>query len=281
VGSLPSTRTTKTGSVDHDSLTLSRLCLSQNRNFLTQSHRRLKQQIKINNYIMTGKEQSPLDDNYSYEPPTVVAESIRSNLENEPTSLPSVSKSTTRVESVDSVEGPRIDIAKDVPADQKHLVKPAGIGGAILGFLLGGPIGCAFLGFGAAYAVRKENCTGDAARALGEMTFSVQQKAAEIEDRHRYYERSVSAINNQCQKSEKSAAYKTREFVVSSWKSVENYTHRHQLIERGVEGTGKGVEFIASTITGNKKKMVDDEAEVLLNQVGSKSSFKDSIVAKE
>lgn len=235
---------------------------------------------------MTGKERSHLDDNYSYEPPVLVAESIRSNLENEgktstaSTSKPSISSSCVQDED-DSVEGPRIDIARDVPVDQKHLVKPAGIGGAVLGFLVGGPLGCAFLGFGTAYAVRKENCAGDAARALGEMTLSIQQKAAEIEDRHRYYEKSVSVINNQCEKSKTSAAYKTKEFVVSSWKSVENYTHRHQLIERGVEGTGKGVEFIASTITGKKKKTVDDSSELLSPQDGSKESFKYSKVAPE
>jgi uncharacterized protein YcfJ len=232
---------------------------------------------------MTGKEKSSLDDNYSFEPPVVVAESIRSNLENESTSTPFAATSNASVQDEDdSVEGPRIDIAKDVPVDQKHLVKPAGIGGAVLGLLLGGPLGCAFLGFGAAYAVRKENGAGDAARALGEMTLSVQQKAAEIEDRHRYYERSVSAINKQCEKSETSAAYKTREFMVSSWKSMEKYTHRHQFIERGVEGTGKGVEFIARTITGNnKKKSIDDESELLFHQDGSNLSFNHSKVAPE
>lgn len=222
---------------------------------------------------MTRKEQSPLDDNYSYEPPVVVAESIRTNLENE-------AKNNANIPDEESVEGPRIDIAKDVPEDQKHLVRPAGIGGAVLGFLLGGPLGCAFLGFVSAYGVRKENCAGDAARALGEVTLSVQQKAAEIEDRHRYYGRSVSVINNQCEKSTTSAAYKTREFVVSSWKSVENYTHRHQLIERGVEGTGKGVEFIANALTGKKKKKdAEGDSEFTFREDNSDEPCKYSKVA--
>jgi hypothetical protein len=201
---------------------------------------------------MTGKEQSILDDSYTYEPPAVVAESLRSNQENE--AAPTFSPSTSSEHDDDSVEVPRIDITKDVPDDQKHLVMPAGVGGAVVGFVLGGPVGSAVLGFGSAYAVRKKNCAGNAARALGELTFSVQQKAAEIEDKHGYCQRSVSAINKQCEKSQTSAAYKTREFVVSSWKSMENYTRRHQLIERGVEGTGKGVEYVDKVITGKKNK---------------------------
>lgn len=225
---------------------------------------------------MTEKEQSPLDDTYSYEPPSVVAESLRSHRKNEATS--SFSESTpTSEQDEDSVEGPRIDITQDVPDDQKHLVKPAGVGGAVVGFVLGGPIGSAALGFGSAYAVRKKNCAGNAARALGELTLSVQQKASEIEEKHQYYQRSVSAINKQCEKNEKSAAYKTRDFVVSNWKKVEKYTRRNQLIERGVEGTGRGVEYVASVVTANKKKnLADVEAsEPLFNGQTSNESFKD------
>ena len=204
---------------------------------------------------MVLKEQSILDD-FSYAPPIVVAESIRNTGETTPVAQTTPQAQQEQQQSYNDqqsiADGPRIDITQQVPEDQKHLVGPAGVGGAVVGFLFGGPILSAFLGFGSAYAVRKENGAGDAARALGEMTMSVQQKAAEIEDSHRYYGRSVEAINRQCEKSQKSCAFKTREFVRSSWRAVEDYTRKHQLVERGVEGTGKSVEYVAGVFTSTK-----------------------------
>mmetsp|Transcript_24759 Transcript_24759/g.40512 ORF Transcript_24759/g.40512 Transcript_24759/m.40512 type:complete len:242 (+) Transcript_24759:81-806(+) len=201
---------------------------------------------------MTVKEESILDKS-NYEPPSIVAESIRSNKETTPgsNSQQQAKRELPRKENDDEKE--RIDITKFVPEDQKHLVVPAGVGGAVLGLVLGGPIVSALTGFGAAYAVRKENGVGDAARALGEITMSVQNKATEIEDRHRYYERSVNAINQQCEKSKRSVVYKTKQAVVSSWQAVEDCARRNQLLERGVEGTGKGAEYVAKAFSNKKK----------------------------
>lgn len=232
---------------------------------------------------MTGKEQSKLDgDDYTFEPPLAVAEAIRSGTRsNETTALPpsaSPSSSSTTSDATNQEElydGPRIDIAAQVPDDQKHLVGPAGVGGAVVGFVFGGPLLSAFLGFGSAYAVRKENGAGDAARALGEVTMSVQKKAAEIEDRHRYYERSVNAINSKCEKSKESVAYKTKQLVVNTWTTLEKCTKRKQLIERSVEGTGRGVEYVASVVTGSKKKKNTDrseeESELLFQEANEKA----------
>jgi hypothetical protein len=221
---------------------------------------------------MAVKDQSILDD-YSYAPPIVVAESIRSNGETTPDQTSPVQapplpqrqhqqqqqRQQSYMDEQPPTENTRIDITRLVPEDQKHLVGPAGLGGAVLGFIFGGPILSALLGFGSAYAVRKENGAGDAARALGEMTMSVQQKAAEIEDRHRYYGRSVDAINRQCEKSQHSLAFKTREFVRSTWHAVGDYTRKHQLIERGVEGTGKGVEYVACAFTSKRNDTSSDD----------------------
>jgi len=143
-----------------------------------------------------------------------------------------------------------IDITKSVEEEEKHLVKPAGIGGAILGFICGGPILAALLGFGSAYAVRKKNGTGNAARALGELTISVQEKTSQIEEKNHFLGRTTSTINKFCDdKDEKSVAFKTKAFVVSRWLAASKYTKENQLIERGVEGTGKGIEYIGSSIT--------------------------------
>jgi hypothetical protein len=43
---------------------------------------------------------------------------------------------------------------------------------------------------------------------------------------------------------------------------VEDYARKHQLLERGVEGTGKSVEYVAGVFTGTKTdKTVNDKEE--------------------
>ena len=213
---------------------------------------------------MTANEQSKLDD-FSFEPPSVVAEAIdvRGKETTATPTPPPPTSSKTSVSTEDTeIEGERIDITKDVPEGQKHLVGPAGVGGAVVGLVLGGPVGSAFLGFGSAYAVRKENKAGDAARALGEMTLSVKNKAIEIEDKHRYMERSVTAINSTCEKSKCTLLHKTKKAVVDTWTTLERCTKRKQLLERGVEGTGRGVEYVASVVTGSGKKKTKEVSEM-------------------
>jgi hypothetical protein len=228
---------------------------------------------------MTAKEQSKLDsDDYSFEPPAAVAEAIETDTTRRETTATSPPTSSQTSESLEKTEyeGERIDITKDVPEGQKHLVGPAGVGGAVVGFVLGGPVGSAFLGFGSAYAVRKENKVGEAARALGEITLSVKSKASEIEDRHKYVERSVTAINNTCEKSKCTLVHKTKKAVVDTWTTLENCTKRKQLLERGVEGTGRGVEYVASVVTRSATKMSkevsDNEHELLFDD--KKEEFK-------
>ncbi|KAL3908043.1 MAG: hypothetical protein SGILL_008635 [Bacillariaceae sp.] len=208
---------------------------------------------------MTANEQSKLDD-FSFEPPAVVAEAI--DARGKETTASSTSSKTSSVSTQDTeVEGERIDITKDVPEGQKHLVGPAGVGGAVVGFVLGGPVGSAVLGFGSAYAVRKENKAGEAARALGELSLSVKTKASEIEDRHRYVERSVTAVNSTCEKSKCTLVHKTKKALVDSWTTLEKCTKRKQLLERGVEGTGRGFEYVASVVTGSGKKKTKQASE--------------------
>merc|ERR1712224_484091 len=100
-------------------------------------------------------------------------------------------------------------ITKNVAEEDKHLVQPAGVGAAVLGFILGGPIVSALLGFSTAYAVRKENEVGNAARALGELTITVQEKTSEIENRHHLVENTTKSINEFCDdENEKSLPFK-------------------------------------------------------------------------
>merc|ERR1711933_340986 len=100
-----------------------------------------------------------------------------------------------------------IDITKNVAEKDKHLVQPAGVGAAVLGFIFGGPILSALLGFSAAYAVRKKNDAGIAARKLGDLTKSVEGKTSEIEKKNHFIEKTTKSINNFCDdEEEKSVA---------------------------------------------------------------------------
>merc|ERR1712224_615069 len=60
-----------------------------------------------------------------------------------------------------------------------------------------------------------------------------------------------------------SLAFKTRSFVVSSWNAASKYTRENQLIERGVEGTGKGIEYVGDKVTRllNKNRVAADKEE--------------------
>merc|ERR1712232_886414 len=156
---------------------------------------------------------------------------------------------------------PPIDITKSVPEDQKYLVKEAGQGGAVLGFVMGGPIGSAVLGFGSAYAVRKQDCAmGEAARSLGKLTLSVKEKASTVEDKHHFLKKSKMAIDNFCGdndsttkenggKATTNIASKARSSAVSTWNAASKFTEENQLFERGVEGTGKGIEYVGDAIS--------------------------------
>mmetsp|Transcript_18531 Transcript_18531/g.51739 ORF Transcript_18531/g.51739 Transcript_18531/m.51739 type:complete len:223 (+) Transcript_18531:108-776(+) len=188
---------------------------------------------------MALNEFSILDDDLSKTTPTAAGEATEKQTE------------TTTTES----EEEKIDVTKLVAEEEKHLVKPAGVGGAVVGFLIGGPVGSALLGFGAAYAVRKKNGPGDVARALGELTISVQDKATELEEKNKYMERSKQSIGTASER-----VPKTREFVVSNWKKFTTFTKEKQLVEKGVENTGKGFEFIGDFFSKLfSKKKSDDE----------------------
>jgi len=156
-----------------------------------------------------------------------------------------------------------IDITATVAKQDKHLVQPAGVGAAVLGFVFGGPIVSALLGFSAAYLVRKKDGIGNEARALGELTISVQEKLAEFEKKSRLVENTTNTINNICDdEKEESIPFKTRAFLVSTWLTVTNFTKENQLLERGVEQTGRGLEFLGKSIEKVKGKSSKPASEV-------------------
>ena len=131
-----------------------------------------------------------------------------------------------------------------------HLVGPSGVAGAVVGLLVGGPIIAAVAGFGTAYAVRKEGTAGDIARALGEVALSARARALEVDREHRFAEKAKRAVDDLSRKHK--IAAKTKEFARASWKAAVDLDRRHKLLERGVEGTGRGFEYIAERVSGGE-----------------------------
>jgi hypothetical protein len=129
-------------------------------------------------------------------------------------------------------------------SQQQALVAPSGIAGAIVGLLIGGPVIGAIAGFGSAYAVRKDGAAGDAARALGEAALSVQSTGQEWEEKHHVWKNTKYAI----QHADSKMAIHARTLAAKGWKSAVELNQQHNLLERGVEGTGQGFEYVAEKI---------------------------------
>ena len=64
------------------------------------------------------------------------------------------------------------------------------------------------------------------------------------------------------EKSKCTLLHKTKKAVVDTWTTLERCTKRKQLLERGVEGTGRGVEYVASVVTGSGKKKTKEVSEM-------------------
>jgi hypothetical protein len=129
----------------------------------------------------------------------------------------------------------------------------SGTTGAVLGFLFGGPILSALLGFGAAYATKKDGAPGDAARALGDVGLTVRQKAVEVDEKHHVVEKTTKVATDVWEGAKQydqkhNVLEKTKDFTVASWLSFVKFVQERRLLQRGVDGVGRGYEFIADKI---------------------------------
>mmetsp|Transcript_133782 Transcript_133782/g.198944 ORF Transcript_133782/g.198944 Transcript_133782/m.198944 type:complete len:272 (+) Transcript_133782:83-898(+) len=142
-----------------------------------------------------------------------------------------------------------LDPTAAVPEGQKHLVTPSGATGAFLGLCLGGPVGAALWGFGAAYAVRKDGTIGDLARSLGEVGLTARDKFLELDEKHHLQQWTQDVMEDS----------KVVAVAADGIHSVVEYTKRHQLLERGIENTGRGFEYLADKIAGSASEESRDD----------------------
>jgi len=129
----------------------------------------------------------------------------------------------------------------------------AGVASGIVGFLLGGPILAAIMGFGAAYAVDQQGATGDVARAVGDLALQAKDRAKEIDQKHRIVDKSkvkVAEVWEKAQEADREHRIleRTKDFLVRAFEVTTDFVKRHRLIERGVECVGKTLSCIMQKI---------------------------------
>ena len=127
--------------------------------------------------------------------------------------------------------------------------------------LLGGPFLGLLLGFGAAYATKRDDAWGDSARAVGHVALTAQEQARAINQKHHVVERSRQAAQQALRRAREldrqhGIRAKTIQALRSSWEATREYVTQHRLVERSVEGTSKAITWIMEQI---EKKMKESQ----------------------
>jgi hypothetical protein len=129
----------------------------------------------------------------------------------------------------------------------------SGTAGAVIGLLVGGPFLAAIAGFGSAYATQKDGVAGDTSRALGEVALTVKEKAYELNTKHHIVDKSKHVAGKawikaqeQLQLDNKHAHIleQLKDLVLVSWQALVEFVGRYRLLEKGVDGVGRGLEYI-------------------------------------
>jgi hypothetical protein len=150
-----------------------------------------------------------------------------------------------------------------VVSDERKRVVAAGVGAGVFGFLLGGPLGAVLLGFGAAYAAeQKDGAVGDTARAVGDVALTVQAKARTIDEEHHVVDKSKAAAEDALRRAKDldrqyNVIEKSKTFAVYSWMATVTFVKEHNLIERGVNGIGKGFCWALEKVVGGSDRIQD------------------------
>eukprot|EP00567_Pseudictyota_dubia_P018261 CAMPEP_0197443810 /NCGR_PEP_ID=MMETSP1175-20131217/9453_1 /TAXON_ID=1003142 /ORGANISM="Triceratium dubium, Strain CCMP147" /LENGTH=137 /DNA_ID=CAMNT_0042974493 /DNA_START=232 /DNA_END=645 /DNA_ORIENTATION=- len=133
----------------------------------------------------------------------------------------------------------------------------SGVTGAMFGFLFGGLFVSAVLGFFAAYASQKNDEVGGYARSFGNFGVLVTNKALVLNEKHGFAERSTEAVQLAWEQAKKyDAKYNildiSRDMVLNLWVLLVRCNREHRLLERGVEVTGLGYEYVAKRIGADR-----------------------------
>lgn len=137
-------------------------------------------------------------------------------------------------------------------------VVASGTAGCIFGCLMGG-VACAIMGgLGSAYAAKHKggSCVGDTARAMGEVAILAKQKAVALDQKHNVVKTTQEAAKTTFDKAKTldeqyNITERTKTAVLVSGKATIDFAARHRLVERSIEGVGRGVAYIGRRITSH------------------------------
>lgn len=118
----------------------------------------------------------------------------------------------------------------------------AGIAGAIVGLLFGGPIGAIILGFGTAYYTEKDGAAGDTARAMGDVALSARNKAHELDEKHHIVDKS------------KEAAHK-------AWEKAKEIDREHHIVEKTKRAVVASLHFLTKMVNQLMEKISQSQQE--------------------
>ena len=161
-------------------------------------------------------------------------------------------------ETVVEVQGEEIPTIET--EEERTRITAAGVGSGVVGLLIGGPIGALILGFGGAYAAeKKDGVVGDTARAVGDVALSIKGKSKEIDEKHHVVDKSKELANKALEKAKQvdrdhKVLEKAKVFIIYSWTATVDFVRRHNLIERGVNGVGKGFCWVMEKVAGGSDR---------------------------
>lgn len=122
----------------------------------------------------------------------------------------------------------------------------AGIAGAIVGLLFGGPIGAIILGFGTAHYTEKDGAAGDTARAMADLALSARSSARQLNEKHHFVDKS------------KEVAYK-------AWEKAKEIDREHHVVDKSRRLILDGFYFFIGVISQVMEKISE-------NQQGNRTS---------
>jgi hypothetical protein len=118
----------------------------------------------------------------------------------------------------------------------------AGTAGALLGFLMGGPLLAVVLGLGSLYCSQQDGAAGDIARAMGDVAILTGSRAQQLNEKHQLVGKGKKVAGKALAKLKEieqkhhhrhcEERIKFRKFVAWCWKSLVNFEHKHQLLNR-------------------------------------------------
>lgn len=159
----------------------------------------------------------------------------------------------------DSLHTPLVATAEPVVDEEKTKVVAAGVGGAIVGLFILGPIGAALLGFTCAYAAEhKEGVVGDTARSVGNLTMTARQKVVTLDSQYKATEtagKATTTVWNTAKSIDPVGVLdKGKEAAVKTYQSATTYVTEKRLLQRGTEEVGRRVCWVVEKVVGGRDK---------------------------